>query len=204
MTDDLAQLRRRNLRTLGLLAGLFLLPLVAAFLLYYGSSWRPATRVNHGRLFRPAQALPSPSLPQVAGTPPPPGTRPAPPLRGTWSLVYVGDGACDAECRATLTVMRQARLALGTDMARVARVFLATRACCDRDYLAREHPGLTVLDASGPAALPLLGAFPAAGLAHTVFVVDPLGNLVLGYDAREDPHGLLADLKKLLRLSQIG
>jgi hypothetical protein len=37
-----------------------------------------------------------------------------------------------------------------------------------------------------------------------VFVVDPLGNLMMRYDARSDPHGLLEDLRKLLRLSQIG
>jgi hypothetical protein len=35
-------------------------------------------------------------------------------------------------------------------------------------------------------------------------VVDPLGNLMMSYDARNDPHGLLEDLRKLLRLSHIG
>ena len=45
---------------------------------------------------------------------------------------------------------------------------------------------------------------PAAQRADTVFVVDPLGNLMMSYDARQDPRGLLEDLKKLLRLSHIG
>jgi hypothetical protein len=35
-------------------------------------------------------------------------------------------------------------------------------------------------------------------------VVDPLGNLMMSYDAAKNPRGLLEDLKKLLRLSQIG
>jgi hypothetical protein len=35
-------------------------------------------------------------------------------------------------------------------------------------------------------------------------VVDPLGNLMMSYDARGNPRGLLEDLKKLLRLSHIG
>ena len=47
-------------------------------------------------------------------------------------------------------------------------------------------------------------AFPAPGRAHSLFVVDPLGNLVMSYDARTDPRGLLIDLQKLLRLSHIG
>ena len=55
----------------------------------------------------------------------------------------------------------------------------------------------------GPAAGAAEG-FPAGEREHTLFIVDPLGNLMMSYDARQDPHGLLEDLKKLLRLSHIG
>jgi len=195
-----ARLRARNLRTVALLAALFLLPLAISFFLYYATPWRPAGHVNHGVLIRPPRPLPLVTLPQVA-----PGEGPAReiPLRGRWSLVYVGDGACDRACRESLYAMRQTRLALNNDMTRIARVFLATGGCCDRVFLAHEHPGLNVLDAGGSAAAPLLAEFPA-DREHTLFVVDPLGNLMMSYDARRDPHGLLDDLKKLLRLSQIG
>jgi len=196
-----AQLRARNLRTLALLAALFLLPLAGAFFLYYGTDWRPAGLVNHGVLINPPRLLPQPRLP---GPAPGDGRLARPPFHGSWSLVYVGDGACAAACREALTVMRQTRLALNTDMTRVERVFLVTADCCAGELLAREHPGLNVLDASGSAAAPLLEAFPATDREHTLFVVDPLGNLMMSYDARRDPRGLLEDLKKLLRLSQIG
>jgi hypothetical protein len=196
-----AELRARNLRTLALLAVLFLLPLVIAFFVYYGTAWRPAGRVNHAVLINPPRPLPQLSLPGLAAADRP---TPATPLHGKWSLVYVGDGACDAACREALAVMRQTRLALNNDMTRVERVFLVTGECCAREFLAREHPGLVVLDARGGAAAPLVEAFPAAGREHTLFVVDPLGNLMMSYDARRDPHGLLEDLKTLLRLSQIG
>ena len=43
-------LRARNLRTLALLAALFVVPLALAFFTYYGTSWRPLARVNHGEL----------------------------------------------------------------------------------------------------------------------------------------------------------
>jgi hypothetical protein len=124
-------------------------------------------------------------------------------FRGKWTLVYVGDGSCDASCRATLYVMRQTRLALGTDMTRLSRVFLVTANCCAKGYLAREHAGITVLDASAAATAPLLGRFPG-DRAHTLFIVDPLGNLMMRYDVRRDPRGLLVDLRRLLQLSQIG
>jgi hypothetical protein len=196
-----AKLRAANLRTLTLLAALFLLPLVVAFFLYYGTVWRPAGHVNHAVLISPPRPLPQLRLP---GAVPGDGLLARAPFHGRWSLVYVGNGACDTACREALRAMRQIRLALNTDMTRVERVFLVTGDCCAREFLEREHSGLAVLDATGRTAAPLLAVFPAADREHTLFVVDPLGNLMMSYDARRDPHGLLEDLKKVLRLSQIG
>jgi cytochrome oxidase Cu insertion factor (SCO1/SenC/PrrC family) len=195
-------LRARNLRTLALLAALFLVPVGLAFFTYYGTAWRPAGHINHGRLVTPARPLPAIALPRVrleGGA-----LVPALAWQGVWSLVYVGDGGCDAACHEALYVMRQTRLSLNNDMTRVQRVFLVTAGCCAREFLARAHPGLVVVDAATPAAQPLVREFSAADRARTVFIVDPLGNLVMSYDARSDPHGLLEDLKKLLRLSHIG
>jgi hypothetical protein len=194
-----SQLRARNLRTLAALAALFLLPLGLAFFTYYGSGWRPAGRVNHGVLITPARPLPPLTLPRVSlaaahGTP----------LRGKWSLVYVGNGACDSACRQALYVMRQTRLALNNDMTRLQRLFLASGDCRACGRLARADPGLDVLDAGGAAGTALLREFPTPGREHSLFVVDPLGNLMMSYDVRGDPHGLLEDLKKLLKLSHIG
>jgi len=197
ISADARELRSRNLRTLAVLAALFFVPLLASFWLYYGTSWRPGGHVNHGELIEPARPLPRVNLPRIAGTDP---TL----FHSKWTLVYVGDGSCDASCRGTLYVMRQTRLALGTDMTRLARVFLVTANCCARDYLAREHAGMTVLDASGAAGAQLLGSFPAGNRANTLFIIDPLGNLMMRYDVRRDPRGLLVDLKRLLELSQIG
>jgi hypothetical protein len=195
-----AALRARNLRTLALLAGLFLLPLALAFFTYYATPWRPAGHVNHGTLISPARPLPREPLPhETLGA----AADAATPLRGAWSLVYAGDGACDDACRAALYFMRQTRLGLNNDMTRVARVFVVTGGCCAREALARDYPGLVLIDAGGEAGAPLRAALPAP-TEHAVFVVDPLGNLMMSYDVRDDPRGLLEDLKKLLRLSHIG
>jgi hypothetical protein len=199
MTTTDPGLRARNLRTLALLAGLFIVPLALAFFTYYGTSWRPMKSAIHGQLISPARPLPPGTLPQVL-----PAQAVGTALTGKWSLVYLGDGACPEACRQALYVMRQTRLALNNDMTRVARLFLATGNCCARALLEREHAGLVVLDAGGPQAEALLAQFPAAEREHTLFVVDPLGNLMMSYDARDNPRGLLEDLKKLLRLSHIG
>jgi len=189
-----------------LLALLFFTPLLAAFIIYYGSLWRPAHRVNHGVLIDPASSLPLIALPQVS--PEPAEGRDAfaaaNVLSGKWSLVYVGRGDCDADCRGTLYFMRQTHLGLANLIPRVQRVFLVTAGCCDRDFLAREQPNLITLDADGAAGAALLAPFPLDRRATTIFVVDPRGNLMMRYDAREDPKGLRTDLKRLLLLSHIG
>ena len=88
-------------------------------------------------------------------------------------------------------------------MTRVQRVFLATGNCCDNDYFAREQAGLIALDASAPEAAALLAQFPQER-EHTLFIVDPLGNLMMRHDASHTTKDLLSDLKKLLKLSHIG
>jgi hypothetical protein len=190
----MGNLRGRNLRTVTALAALYVLPLALAFILYYGSGWRPAGHVNRGTLIEPPRPLPALSSSPAGGEA----------FRGTWTLVAIGDGACDGDCVRALLVMRQVRLALNRDMTRVARLYIATGHCCEGALSAPGDAGTQVVDASVPAVAQALAQFPAAGREHAVFVVDPLGNLMMSYDARTDPRGLLIDLQQLLRLSHIG
>jgi hypothetical protein len=188
MTDPVSATdARRSRRMLYLLMLVFFGPLLLSVGLYYGSDWRPVSQANHGELIDPARPLPE----GVAA------------LRGEWSIVHIADGACESEaCRTALVFARQTRLGLNKDMTRVQRVLLATGNCCGSDYLAREHEGLIIEDATAQPGL--LDVFPAADREHSLYVVDPLGNLVMRYDVREDPKGFLTDLRKLLRLSHIG
>ena len=204
-------LRSRNLRMLAALAALFLVPLLLAFYMYYGTDWRPVKRVNHGTLISPARPLPAVNLPRESLTDPDPNApapstdTPEPKLfRDKWSIVYIGEGNCDERCRQALYVMRQTRLSLNNEMSRVDRFFLVTGNCCAREFLLHEHPGLVVADATTANGARLLQEFPADGRPYSLFKVYPLGNLMMSYDSRQNPKGLLEDLQKLLRLSHIG
>jgi hypothetical protein len=190
--------RRRGRRQLLILAAVFLVPVAVAFALYYGQIWRPAGSSSKGQLINPARPLAIAGLRNVDGTP-----VDASALQGKWSLIYIGDGACDAACRTALVFARQSRLALNNEMTRVQRVFLATGNCCANDYFEAEHAGLIALDASAPEARAFLAQFPA-DRASRLFIVDPLGNLLMSHDASHTTKDLLSDLKKLLKLSHIG
>ena len=198
--------RNRGRRQLLLVAALFFVPLVIAFLLYYGpSSWHSHGGTNQGDLLEPAIPLPAVALEKPDGTHTSRGF-----LRGKWTIAYLGDGTCDVRCRKALYLTRQSRLALNQDVDRVQRVFLVTQNCCDRTFLAAEHPDLAVVlvgdDAASQALLakfPVLDGIPPRE-AGRVYVVDPLGNLVLSYSASAPDKALLTDVRKLLRLSHIG
>jgi len=194
----------RNRGPLLILLALFAVPLALAFLLHYGLGWRPGKGMQHGDLLHPARPLAEVSLLRADGRETGPGF-----LRGRWSLVYVGDGSCDASCRQALVDTRQIRSALNRDAGRVQRLFLYSGALHDATRIAGEHPDLVMARIDNAPGAELLRAFPEydgvlATSAERVYIVDPLANLVLSYPKTADRRGLLEDLERLLKLSHIG
>jgi hypothetical protein len=179
--------RLRGRRTLLLIAAVFLLPLAAAMWLYYSSGWRPPPLTQHGMLIDPPRALPSDAL------------------RGQWSLVLLLQGGCDSACLASLDDLGRIRRALDKDMTRVRRVLLHDGGCCDPGIPALAEPDILVLAAADAGGKSLRALFPPVpGATECVYIVDPHGNLVLGYPSAGARLGMLKDLERLLRLSRIG
>jgi hypothetical protein len=181
---------RRQRRILIGVALMFFAPLAISFILYYGHAWHPGGRVNHGELIEPPRPLPD------AGLPPPHS------LQHKWTLLYVQRGSCDALCLKRLYDMRQVRTALDRDMDRVQRVMIADKDCCEQQQLHEMHPDLITV-ARSEAVEPLLKLLPEPD-SHRVYLIDPLGNVMMFYAADTQAKGLLEDMKRLLRLSQIG
>jgi hypothetical protein len=192
MTD--AQSKTRGRQTFLVLVALFLAPLAFAFWLYYGSTWRPSLTTNNGQLIRPARLLPDSAATHRAN-----GARI---FDDKWSLVVVADNDCDAVCRNGLEYAQRTLASLGRQQSRTQYVLVHSGACCKVDWAALGHKDLLVVD--GAAAPGLLAVFPESKRGSMIFIVDPLGFLLMSYDSSLDPKGLRADLKHLLDLSQIG
>jgi cytochrome oxidase Cu insertion factor (SCO1/SenC/PrrC family) len=184
-----------------LLASFFFVPLALSFLLYYGGLWRPQSTTNKGDLITPARPLPAVALTLADGTQSAPSV-----LQGKWTWAYVGDGRCDERCRIALADTRQARLLLSEKINRVQRIFFATGDCCDMEFLKREHPGLIVARFDNPelAAPFVLDPKVPPEEAGRIYLIDPLGNLMMSYASGAPSMGMLDDVKKLLNLSHIG
>ena len=110
---------------------------------------------------------------------------------------------CDALCTKLIADLRNVRLAMDQERNRVQRVLLGEPPCCAAGEVAAESD-LVVAWVDSRDGRRLLAPLPARSDAGRIYVVDPLGNLVMSYPAGADRKGLIKDLEKLLRLSHIG
>lgn len=117
-------------------------------------------------------------------------------LRGKWVLVSFDADACDAYCERKLYFMRQVRTAQGKDQARVERLWILAAADTPRAELAAAIEG-TRIAATG------VEGFPGNPVDH-IYLVDPLGNLMMRFPRDPDPSRMLKDLQRLLKYSRIG
>jgi hypothetical protein len=169
---------------LALLALFFAAPLVLAWLAYH-LDWAPGTRSNYGELITPPRPL---------------AEAPLAALRGKWVLISFDAAACDAYCQKKLYYMRQLRRAQGKDQERVERLWLLTDAGRPPPGLLAAFEGTRVEPAGALAA-----RFPVSGaLTDHLYIVDPLGNLMMRYPRDPDPSRMLKDLQRLLKVSGIG
>lgn len=194
MPDAEEAARRR-----GRLKALFILlvcaaPTIAAYLAFY--VFPPDGRVNYGELIEPR---PVPPLPLVAldGRP-----FSVSDLRGKWVLVHFDDAACAEACARKLFNMRQARIAQGREMERIERLWVVLDGGAPSPEVARVAESVRI--ARGEAAA-IVGAFPAPeSVRDHVYLVDPLGNLMLRFPRDADPRRMVKDLQRLLKVSRIG
>jgi hypothetical protein len=168
-------------------------PVAASYFIYY--FWPPGHTVNHGELIEP-RPLPDPQLTLAGGAP-----FRLSQLRGKWVLVSVDSGQCQAHCERKLLYMRQLRLTQGKDRDRIERLWLINDEAAVRGGGAAAEEGTRVVRAHAE----LLKAFPARGSASDhLYLVDPLGNLMMRFPRDPDPRLMTKDLSRLLKASRIG
>jgi hypothetical protein len=127
------------------------------------------------------------------------------PLRRRWTLVYVTGEGCGESCQRILFETWQVRYLLHRDLDRVRRILVYTGAPPDPGFVAERHPDLLVADGTAADAPALLAALPpSAASGDAVYLIDPLGNLMMRFPVTGTWQDMHKDLKKLLKLSRIG
>jgi hypothetical protein len=178
---------RRNRLTLWLILAVCAAPIIASYVAYY--VWQPSGHVNYGELIAP-RALAEATLQTLDGRP----FRWSE-VRGEWVLLNLDPASCDERCRTKLVYTRQVRLAQGNDAERVERVWIVTDGGSPDPLLLAEHPGLRVVRTAASSAIRTFSP-------DHIYVIDPLGNLMMRFPSDPDPRRMLKDVSRLLRHSK--
>jgi len=174
-------------------------PMLMSYLTYYVI--KPTGRTNYGTLLDPRRypAPPALGLLTLDGKP---ATLDR--YRGRWLMLQSGPSACAAACQRQLFQMRQLRLMQGRDMDRIERAWLITDPAPLETLLIREFDGTDMLRVDPVALRAWLPAAAGGSVDDHLYLVDPLGHLMMRFPKNADPSRVKKDLNKLLKASAIG
>jgi hypothetical protein len=146
----------------------------------YLAGWSPGGASNYGELI-PPRPLAESAFAE---------------LRGKWVMVAFDAAACDARCEQKLYYMRNVRRAQGKFMDRIERLWVLTDGGQPRAEL------LAAIEGTRLARLAPVG-FPGNAADH-IYLVDPIGNLMMRFPRDPDPSKMIKDLQRLLKYSGAG
>lgn len=128
-------------------------------------------------------------------------------IKGHWVLVNVVSGTeCSEVCLQAIHKTKQLRLMMNKDLTRIRRLVLVM---ADTDKTVAQswwENDPRLLRAKPAASLSeKLNKIRATGISEgMLFLMDPLGNIMMQYEPDFDPYKVKSDLYKLLKISQIG
>ena len=201
---DPKQVNRNRLKLLGVF-GIALVPVIAAAVMYFGGVALPTGKTNKGNLLLPPMVLSEQSA--ISSL-----LSDDIKKEGLWVLMLTGTGECVDVCLERLHTLRQVNVAMGRELSRVGRFYVGDMTDNDQQVVLSDYPKLKFYNASA-SALEILEqrAVEKSGLKPesiesnwNVWLIDPLGNVVLQYGLENDGYDMIGDLKKLLKLSNIG
>ena len=199
----------RSRISLILIVAIFLLPLLSAWWLYsrtqHGALWGT---VNNGELLEPL-IVPSLRLLHTDGT-----EFQQSDLFGKWTLVYAPDMPCLEDCQRVIYHLRHIWALLGRESPRVQRLLLLQQQAqyAELQEFLVNYPNMqTVFESADQTGLrefilqhPQLTEISEPARAAAVYLIDPLGHVMMRFAADLDARDIFKDLKKLLKASKIG
>ena len=180
----------------------FFAPILIAMWMYFGSSsWLTSQSQNHGVLIQPPRPLNEFSLKSYDST-----IWTQAEFLGKWTILYLGDNHCDLYCEASLFKMRQVQISLGRDSQRIQRKYFGIVDHSDHTNLKeilKNYPNMQ--NAWFDLSLFRIHLPQFKDLHnHSIYIIDPLGNLMMCYSKFATSKGIQKDLKRLLKVSRIG
>ena len=182
---------------------IFLTPIIVITVstVWYYSGYGPEEKVNYGRLLSDPIDVGTPKLEldyqnlNVDS------------MERKWMLVHFINDACLESCADLIYVARQVNVLLARQQTRVKRYIAAPLEVKPKlENFFTTYPDLNFIEVKDQSTT--IQEFKKNGIdpfaQPNMFVIDPIGNIILHYSGEVDGKKLLADLKKLLGASKIG
>ncbi len=184
-------------QTLLILAVVFLLPFTMAVMLHF-LDIRPGGK-SFGNLITPPISLKFPLLQTTQGK-----NFTLENWDKKWSIVVIADNGCQAECQATLDKLNRVHISLAKEFDRVQRILLLPNV--NQNDATQEIQNLfldlNILMGEDKTTKQFVSNFKAGSTqTSSIYLVDPLNNLMMQYPQDVSPKDLRSDLVKLLKNS---
>ena len=198
----------RSVKPLIFIFLLSLAPVIAALVVYFNPQLRPERSVAYGTLVEPQRPMPPSNelqLTTLDGQPFDLNT-----LKGKWVLASADVAECPESCAVKLFILRNSHASQGKEVERLTRVWFILDQDDVPEKVLEAYKGTIMVRVSNPEQLgrfaPVApGATPGLGaLAQPMWIIDPLGNLILQYGEGADPLKVRDDISKLIKNSRIG
>ena len=192
------EVKKKTYWTLFLVIAACAAPVILSYLTYYVI--KPQTRNNYGDLIDP-RAYPIPDLgsTDLEGKP-----ASLEQFRGKWILLQVDAAGCDKGCQQKLYYMRQLRLTQGKEMDRIERVWLITDDAPLDIGLMKQYDGTHLLRVDPQKLAAWLPVVDGTKASDHLYMIDPLGNLMMRFPKDPDANKIKKDITRLLKASGIG
>ena len=181
-----------------LLIAVFVVPLLIAIAMYSMREYLPANKsVSQGELIHPAQPIKTLMIQLTKNE-----SIDLEGITGKWTYLVYSPNGCDLQCEASLFKLRQTKKATGRERNRIQSALLTDINKVNTEILQRNQRtrvGKLVnfeIESEPGKQKQLENGF--------IYLVDPNGNLMMKYNATTTSRGMLKDIKKLLKISNIG
>lgn len=185
-----------------------LAPMIFAFAAYYipGLGLRPDDASNYGKLLDPQRPIPAAEALGLKTQDGQPFDLAS--LKGQWVLATADQGACPESCVTKLFILRNSHASQGKNVERLSRVWFVTDDAPIPEQVLDAYKG-TIIVRADPEKLaaflaPSAGGDASEALAAPMWIIDPLGNLMLEFPQDADPLRVRKDISKLIYNSRIG
>ena len=199
MTEQVEKQATRSNTTLWLLIATFAVPIIGAYAYFFFVD--DYALGNHGELIDPVIQIESLALSDADGN-----RLQRDALIHGWKMLYVADARCDSVCQESIYNMRQINTALGKNAGRFKHMIIHTAPMADdfRRLIDAEHSEALHSYASAEPLSRVLSVSPGQLMSNSIYIMDPLGNIMMRFDPGTSPKLILKDLNRLLKISRIG